>query len=190
MAVSVPRSLIICGSGARGYKLTKDERPLRNFVEFLEACGAERVTIELALDWMTLPDTGAPAYLANRLMMVRQFASYPRTIDPATEMPPSRLLRAGKRRATPYVYSDGEIAALIDAAVVLRHPLLVATYRMPSAAVRASFSLGASERDRSDCVRHLGKTPPFRGPHGDVVPGSAPRSHIAAWPARSMGDDS
>jgi integrase/recombinase XerD len=38
-------------------------------------------------------------------------------------------LRAGKRRATPYVYSDGEIAALMDAAALLRYPLLVATYR-------------------------------------------------------------
>jgi integrase len=114
---------------ALGYKLAKDERPLRNFVEFLEASGAERVTTELALDWATSPETGAPAYLANRLTMVRQFASYLRTIDPATEVPPSRLLRAGNRRATPYVYSEGEIVALIDACAVLRYPLLVCTYR-------------------------------------------------------------
>ena len=114
---------------ALGYKLTKDERALRGFVDFLEAERAQRVTIELALDWATLPQAGAPAYLANRLTMVRQFASYLRTIDPATEVPPGRLLRAGKRRATPYVYSDREIAALIDAAALLRYPLLVATYR-------------------------------------------------------------
>jgi integrase/recombinase XerD len=61
--------------------------------------------------------------------MVRQFASYLRTIDPATEVPPSRLLRTGNRRATPYIYSDSEIAALIDAAAMLRYPLLVSTYR-------------------------------------------------------------
>lgn len=114
---------------ALGYKLTKVERPLRNFVGFLEACGAERVTTELALDWATLPGDGAPAYLANRLTMVRQFASYLRTINPATEVPPGRLLRAGKRRATPYLYTDNEIAALIDAAALLRYPLLVSTYR-------------------------------------------------------------
>jgi hypothetical protein len=94
---------------ALGYKLTKGERALRGFVEFLEAEGAQRVTIELALNWATLPEAGAPGYLANRLTMVRQFASYLRTIDPATEVPPGRLLRAGKRRATPYVYSDCEI---------------------------------------------------------------------------------
>jgi integrase len=61
--------------------------------------------------------------------MVRQFASYLRTIDPATEVPPSRLLRAGNRRATPYIYTNSEIAALIDAAAILRYPLLIATYR-------------------------------------------------------------
>ena len=114
---------------ALGYKLAKDERALRNFVAFLEVCGAKRVTTELALDWATLPEDGAPAYLANRLTMVRQFASYLRTIDPATEVPPARLLRAGNRRATPYIYSDDEIAALIDAAAMLRYPLLVSTYR-------------------------------------------------------------
>jgi integrase len=114
---------------ALGYKLTKDERALRNFVEFLEACGAERVTTELALDWATLPENAQPASLANRLTMVRQFASYLQTIDSATEVPPSRLLRAGNRRATPYIYTDSEIAALIDAAATLRYPLLVCTYR-------------------------------------------------------------
>jgi integrase/recombinase XerD len=114
---------------ALGYKLTKDARALRGFVEFLEQRGAERVTIELALDWATLPANGAPAYLANRLTMVRQFAAYLATIDPATEIPLGRLLRAGKRRATPYVYSEREIVALIDAAENLRYPLLVSTYR-------------------------------------------------------------
>jgi integrase len=114
---------------ALGYKLTKDERALRGFVAFLEERGSQRVTTELALDWATLPEAGAPAYLSNRLTMVRQFASYLRTIDPATEVPPGRLLRAGKRRATPYIYSDREIAALMDAAALLRYPLLVATYR-------------------------------------------------------------
>jgi len=112
-----------------GYKLTKDERALRNFVAFLEASGAERVTTELALDWATLPENAHPASLANRLTIVRQFASYLQTIDPATEVPPSRLLRAGNRRATPYIYTNSEIAALIDAAAMLRYPLLIATYR-------------------------------------------------------------
>jgi integrase/recombinase XerD len=114
---------------ALGYKLTKDERALRNFVAFLEASGAVRVTTELALDWATLPENAHPASLANRLTMVRQFASYLRTVDPVTEVPPSRLLRAGNRRATPYIYTDSEIAALIDAAAMLRYPLLIATYR-------------------------------------------------------------
>ena len=114
---------------ALGYKLTKDERALRNFVESLEAVGAERVTIELALDWATLPENAHPASLANRLTMVRQFALYLQTLDPATEVPPRRLLRAGNRRATPYIYSDREIAELMDATALLRYPLLAATYR-------------------------------------------------------------
>jgi integrase len=139
---SAPLDVSVLGGGLRaaldhylrirralGYKLTKDGRALRRFVEFLEARGAERVTIELALDWATMPENGTPACFANRLSMVRGFAAYLRTIDPTNEIPPARLLRAGTRRSTPYVYSDHEIAALIDAAGMLRYPLLVATYR-------------------------------------------------------------
>ena len=110
--------------------VAKDQRVLRGFVEILEVGGRRPGAIELALDWATLPEAGTPAYLSNRLTMVRRFASYLRTIEPSNLVPPpGRLLRAGNRRATPYVYSDREIAALIDAAALLRYPVFVATYR-------------------------------------------------------------
>ena len=112
-----------------------------------------RVTTELALDWATLPENAQPASLANRLTMVRQFASYLRTIDPATEVPPSRLLRAGNRRATPYIYTDSEIAALIDAAAMLRYPLLIATYRTLIGLLAVS-GLRVGEAIRLDTGRH------------------------------------
>ena len=44
-------------------------------------------------------------------------------------MPAAELLPWRPRRATPYLYSDAEIAALIDAADTLRFPLRVATYK-------------------------------------------------------------
>jgi integrase len=52
-----------------------------------------------------------------------------RGIDPATEVPPTHLLPRQKRRATPYLYSEADIAALIVAAGALQTPHRGATYR-------------------------------------------------------------
>jgi integrase/recombinase XerD len=60
---------------------------------------------------------------------VRGFAAYLHTLDPTAAVPPAGLLPAGSRRATPYLYSDDQIAALIAAADTLRFALRTATYR-------------------------------------------------------------
>jgi integrase/recombinase XerD len=49
------------------------------------------------------------------------------TIDPAAEIPPAGLIPARPRRASPYLYSDAGIAALIAAAASLRSRLRTAT---------------------------------------------------------------
>lgn len=59
---------------------------------------------------------------------MRGFATYLNTLDPAHEVPSADLLPQRRRRATPYLYSDEEIAALIQAADILRFPLRVATF--------------------------------------------------------------
>ena len=61
--------------------------------------------------------------------MVRRFATYLHTIDPATQIPPADLLQARTPRATPYLYTDEDIAALLAAASGLRTAHRVATYR-------------------------------------------------------------
>ena len=50
-------------------------------------------------------------------------------LDPAAEVPPADLIPRRPRRATPYLYSDAEITALIAAAASLRFPLRAATYQ-------------------------------------------------------------
>jgi integrase len=50
-------------------------------------------------------------------------------IDPATEVPPAALLPWQRCRATPYLYSDGEVAALVTAATSLQTPYRVLTYQ-------------------------------------------------------------
>jgi integrase len=111
-----------------GYKLERPEKLLGQFISWLEDAGAATVTTEHALAWATLP--GGDAYWhAYRLSVVRGFAAYLHTIDPSAQVPPAGLIPAQPHRATPYLYSGDEIAALIAAAAGLRFPLRVATYQ-------------------------------------------------------------
>lgn len=114
---------------ALGYKLQRTEKLLHQFVDYLDATGASRITLDSALAWATLPSDGDVNWWAGRLTVVRGFARYLCTLDPETEVPPVDLLPARSHRAVPYLYDDTEVVALMDAARMLRFPLRVVTYR-------------------------------------------------------------
>jgi integrase len=114
---------------ALGYKLERAGKLLPQFLDYLERIGADTVTTERALAWATLPAAGSARWWAFRLSIVRGFAAYLQTLDPATEVPPKDLLAGRPPRATPYLYADEEIAALLATAGALRSSLRVATYR-------------------------------------------------------------
>jgi integrase/recombinase XerD len=103
-----------------GFTLIEDGRLLEGFVRFLEQAGATRITTELALAWSKLPAEAHPYWWRRRLGLVRGFAKYLATIDPASEVPSKDLLPAYYPRVAPYIYSPAEIAALIDAARKLK----------------------------------------------------------------------
>lgn len=113
---------------ALGFKLAKEGRLLPDFAAFAEAAGARTVTIDLAVRWAAKPGGTSPVWAAQRLSMVRGFARYLQTIDPAAQVPPAGLLPARTRRVTPCIYSDADIAALMTAARTLRNPLKAATF--------------------------------------------------------------
>jgi len=69
-----------------GFELKQPGRTLEDFVEFMDRAGAERVTTELALMWATSVQAH-PHRWRRRLGVVRGFARYLSTIDPATEIP-------------------------------------------------------------------------------------------------------
>lgn len=103
---------------AVGYKLREHEWALKSFVSFLERAGASTITTDLALKWAS--DTrGGEGWKAARLSMVRGFAAYLRTINPATEVPPTGLLLHRKHYAIPYLYSEAEIDRLLAEAATL-----------------------------------------------------------------------
>ena len=62
------------------------------------------------------------------LAIVRGFALYLQAIDPRTEVPAADLLPAKFRRATPYLYSEADVEALMGAARKIRSALKAATY--------------------------------------------------------------
>ena len=98
---------------ALGHKLVKVERLLGQFVTYLEERGAKTIKIEEALAWATLPG-GTRAWHCTRLSAVRGFAAYLQAIDPACEVPREGADAARSPRATPYIYSESELAALLE----------------------------------------------------------------------------
>lgn len=102
-----------------GYALTDTGRCLRSFVVFAEGQRAKHITTELALRWATSFPSIQAATRAARLGMVRLFAAWCRTLDPATEIVPAGLLPHKYQRTRPYIYSDDEILRLLEACRLL-----------------------------------------------------------------------
>jgi integrase len=113
---------------ALGYRLARPEKLLSQFLDYLAHHGASRITVATALDWARLPANGTSNWWAYRLSAVRGFATYLHALDPTHEVPAPDLLPQRPRRASPYLYSDAEIAALIAAANTLSTPLRRATF--------------------------------------------------------------
>jgi hypothetical protein len=113
---------------ALGYKLARTGLLLADFVSYLDANGTDTITTDAAFTWATLPPDGTSDWWAQRLSVVRPFARHLHAIDPAHEVPPPGLLPGRSHRATPYLYSDADIAALMAAAQGFRSPLRVATF--------------------------------------------------------------
>ena len=72
-----------------GFKLARDEKLLEQFIGWLEQRGTTTVTVADALAWVTLPAWASPGWLAFRMSVVRGFAGYLHTLDPAAEVPPA-----------------------------------------------------------------------------------------------------
>lgn len=113
-----------------GFKLKHAGTMLPDFVGYLEKRRAAFVTTVAAIAWATQPRDAHPNWWRKRLVVVRGFAKYLQTIDRRTEVPPLDHLPAHEGvRATPYVYTAADIAALLSASETLRAPLRIATYR-------------------------------------------------------------
>ena len=111
-----------------GFKLEHEEQLLTHFVAHSEAAGEEHLTSDLAIAWAKLPVTASPNQWAKRLGVVRRFAVYLVTLDPATEVPPSGIFPTTRHRPSPYLFSDSDIERVLAAARRLAPPLRAATH--------------------------------------------------------------
>jgi integrase len=116
---------------ALGFKLTTWGSRLMSFIAYLESLEHTVVTTDDAVAWATSTPRGSrdPVHWARRLDVVRIFARHLKTLDPATEIPPEDVVSRRYRRITPYLYSPGEIVALLLAAGRLSPPLRAATWQ-------------------------------------------------------------
>ena len=98
-----------------GFKLEDHGRLLPQFVAYLDQRGASTLTVEAALAWATKPQGVQPFRWKQRLSVVRGFARWLQTFDPATQVPPADLLAYRRARPTPYLFTEAEIDALLAA---------------------------------------------------------------------------
>ena len=110
------------------------------------------MTIEAALRWATAPSGTSRSWHAQRLGVVRGFARHLQAIGDCCEVPPPELLAFPKGRAQPYLYSQAEIASLMDAARALVPELRAATYEAVIGLLATTGMRGgeAIRLDRSD----------------------------------------
>ena len=142
-----------------GFKLDDAEYILTRFVDHVQAAdGPQTVTVAQALAFATAPVGASRRWQALRLSAIRCFARWARTVDPTIEVPPSRLLPARPTRSAPYIYTNAEIAALLDAAARLRPAIRAATYHtlialMAATGIRTGEAVGL---DIADLNRQAG----------------------------------
>ena len=142
---------------ALGYKLKRTERLVGQFLDYLDAVGADRITAEHAVAWATLPRAGQHWH-AMRLGAVRGFARYLHEVVPQVEVPAADLVPDRPRRAVPYLYTDEEILGLIEAAGTLRSAHKTATFRtLFGLLIATGMRIGeAIALDRADFDADLG----------------------------------
>jgi integrase len=106
---------------AMGFDLRTDERQLRAFARFADHEGHRGpVTLALAVRWAQSARGSTRRTWARRLQTLRPFTQYHAVLDAATEVVPAGLFGPVARRLVPHIYTETEIAALLEASAQLR----------------------------------------------------------------------
>jgi len=135
-----------------GHELTEAAWLLPGFVTYLDAHGAQTVTIEAALSWAQQSQSDRMTTVGPRRMTAaRGFARYLAGTDASTEVPPLGLMPHRQRWRLPFTYSPADIDTLMDQARrSIVSPLRAATYETLIGLLAAS-GLRIGEAIKLDC---------------------------------------
>ena len=99
-----------------GFQLANAAWWLPDFARYIEQIDHQGpITTDIVVRWALMTRTGDPAQAACRYGAVQAFARHQAVFDPDTEVPPVGLLGSTHRpRTQPHIYSDTEIADLLD----------------------------------------------------------------------------
>ena len=103
---------------AAGFKLTSDAFYLYHFARFATAQGDTHVTSHTAITWAG--QARSESQRATRLKIVIRFARFSYAADSRHEVPPQGVFCFRRHRPIPYLYTEAEIQALMDATAQLR----------------------------------------------------------------------
>ena len=95
---------------------------LRRFAAFADDFGAESITTELFLEWRKQFEAPSDVTWGCNLSHVRGFAKWLHCLDPRTEVPSADLIRRANRRPRPYIYTEEELARIVEHAAQLPSP--------------------------------------------------------------------
>jgi integrase len=140
---------------ALGFKLEREGQWLHQLAAYLHTLGEDKLTSATALAWAGQPAPPMSNRPAARLGVVRRFAIYLHTIDPATQVPPPRVFPYHRRRPTPYLWSRDEINRLLAGARAMTNPLRAATHEalfglLAATGMRLGEAIGLARND-VDC---------------------------------------
>jgi integrase len=99
---------------ALGHRLEDYERDLGSFCDWATAAGKTAFTTADVLAWACGPHDATRHQKGRRISMVRGLATYLVAVGLDVQVPPLGLLPAGEQRATPFIYSQADLDAVMD----------------------------------------------------------------------------
>lgn len=136
-----------------GYALTIDGRILKRFASYAEEKKASLpLDVNLVREWAILAPSGSEIAIARRMSIVRAFSQYVHIIEPSSPIIPTSQIGRTHRRLPPFIFSQEDILACLDAASDL-----LPAYGIRPLTIRTALGLLASSGLRPGEVVRLGK---------------------------------